>query len=66
LRIFELEKPFREQQTLKGFFISTKSAKQMLGEDADYQDDFLAAYVCTKKAEAVGAKSLTVAGQQLR
>jgi hypothetical protein len=35
-------------------------------EGADYQDDFLAGYVCTNKSEAVRAKSLTVADQQLR
>jgi putative AdoMet-dependent methyltransferase len=35
-------------------------------DEADYKDDFLAAYVCTKKAETARARSLTVAGQQLR
>lgn len=35
-------------------------------DQADYQDDFLASYVCTKKSATVPAESLTVAGQQLR
>ena len=35
-------------------------------DEVDYKDDFLAAYVCTKKPEAMRAKSLTVASQQLR
>jgi hypothetical protein len=35
-------------------------------EEADCKDDFLAAYICTKKSEAVRAKSLTVARRQLR
>jgi len=35
-------------------------------EEADYKDDFLAGYVCTNKSEAIRAKSLTVADQQLR
>jgi ubiquinone/menaquinone biosynthesis C-methylase UbiE len=35
-------------------------------DEADYKDDFLASYVCTKKSEAARAESLTAAQQQLR
>jgi len=35
-------------------------------DEADYKDDFLAAYLCTKKPAPVPTKSLTVVGQQLR
>jgi len=35
-------------------------------DDADYKDDFLAAYVCTRKPEMRRTESLTLAGQQLR
>jgi len=35
-------------------------------DEADSKDDFLAAYVCTKKSATVPAESLTVAAQQLR
>ena len=35
-------------------------------DEADYKDDFLAAYVCTKKPVAVPGESLTVTAQQLR
>ena len=34
-------------------------------DQADYKDDFLAAYVCTKRSEPVAARTLTVAGRQL-
>lgn len=35
-------------------------------DDADYKEDFLAAYLCTRKPEPAPAKSLTVASQPLR
>jgi ubiquinone/menaquinone biosynthesis C-methylase UbiE len=35
-------------------------------DDADYKDDFLAAYLCTKKPEPAPTESLTAAGRQLR
>jgi putative AdoMet-dependent methyltransferase len=35
-------------------------------DDADYKDDFLAAYLCTRKSEPAPAESLTAAAQQLR
>lgn len=35
-------------------------------DDADYKDDFLAAYLCTKKPVSAPMKSLTVTGRQLR
>jgi len=35
-------------------------------DQADYKDDFLASYVCTKKSATVSAERLTVAGRQLR
>jgi ubiquinone/menaquinone biosynthesis C-methylase UbiE len=35
-------------------------------DEADYKDDFLAAYVCTRKAVTTPTESLTVVGQQLR
>jgi len=35
-------------------------------DDADYKDDFLAAYVCTRKATAAPIEGLTSAGQQVR
>jgi putative AdoMet-dependent methyltransferase len=35
-------------------------------EEADYKDEFLAAYVCTRKAEMTPIESLTAASQQLR
>jgi len=35
-------------------------------DKADYKDDFLAAYLCTRKPQVIPAKSLTTAGQQLR
>ncbi len=35
-------------------------------DEADYKDDFLASYLCTKKSEPAPARSLTVAVQQLR
>jgi putative AdoMet-dependent methyltransferase len=35
-------------------------------EEVDYKDDFLAAYVCTRKPGTMRAKSLTLAGQRLR
>ena len=35
-------------------------------DDADYEDDFLAAYLCTRKSEPAPAESLTAAAQRLR
>ena len=35
-------------------------------DDADYKDDFLAAYLCTKKSEPATVESLTAAARQLR
>ncbi len=35
-------------------------------DDADHKDDFLAAYVCTKKPVPAATKDLTAAGRQLR
>ncbi len=35
-------------------------------DEADYKDDFLAAYVCTRKSEVRPVKELTGAAQQLR
>ncbi len=35
-------------------------------DDADYKDDFLASYLCTKKPEPTPAESLTAAARQLR
>ncbi len=35
-------------------------------DEADYKDDFLAAYVCTRKFEVMPARGLTVAAQELR
>jgi len=35
-------------------------------DDADYKDDFLAAYLCTRKPAPAPMKSLTAAGRQLR
>jgi hypothetical protein len=34
-------------------------------DETDYQDDFLASYVCTRKSEPPSAKSLTAAAQRL-
>ena len=33
-------------------------------DEADYKDDFLAAYVCTRKPETAPAESLTVGAGQ--
>jgi len=35
-------------------------------DDADYKDDFLAAYLCTRKSVPAPAESLTAAAEQLR
>jgi putative AdoMet-dependent methyltransferase len=35
-------------------------------DEADYKDEFLAAYVCTRKAEMTPSESLTATGQRLR
>jgi ubiquinone/menaquinone biosynthesis C-methylase UbiE len=56
----------RDEHSTYGWIVEGQLERAGLQiDEADYKDDFLAAYVCTRKPEVMPAKSLTLAGQQL-